>query len=265
MAEQTIYQLQDVSLAYQTGKGQSVQALQSISLQIKVGERWAIIGPSGSGKSSLLYLLSGLLRPQSGKVYYLGAPLKNVQQDIAVILQDYGLFPWKNVFHNVALGLTVQKKNNRLTKAKIKQKVEGVLVQLGLADQGKKYPSQLSGGQKQRVAIARALVLQPKVLLMDEPFAALDAITKENLEGLLLDICQEQGLTLVFVTHNIEEAMLIGEKIAIFGQEPGKIVQQLENPLAHIEIGEKKGETYYAFHEKLRAGLGIAGGDGNET
>ena len=216
--------IDNVSLRYRNNDGTHLDAIQGISLDIKEGERISIVGASGCGKSSLLYLISGLIAPSSGAVMYNNRPMTSPHADIALILQDYGLFPWKTVYKNAALGLKLRGAD----RAAIRGKVMPILEEMGLADKVNAYPGQLSGGQKQRVAIARALALNPKVLLMDEPFAALDFITQENMEKTALHLCKQRSLTLVMVTHNIEEAVFMGQRIAVFSV-PGKITALIDN------------------------------------
>lgn len=218
--------LDNVSLSYQPHNGLDTEALQSISLSFAPGERWAVIGPSGCGKSSLLLLLAGLLTPTSGQIKLNGSPFRKPQPEVALILQDHGLFPWKTVLENAMLGLLLQK----APKLAAREKVLGILSSLGIAEQKDKFPAQLSGGQRQRVAIARALALEPKYLLMDEPFSALDALTREQLQDMLLELWKSLKFTMILVTHSIEEAVFLGDKIAIFSPAPGKIVEILENP-----------------------------------
>jgi len=218
-----VIKVENVSLAY--GEHLSHRALSAINLNVKKGESWALIGPSGCGKSSLLFLIAGLLFPQKGMVEVLGQAVTRPREDVALILQDYGLFPWKNVRDNIALGLKLR----GYAKKYQNEKVNSLLETMGLAEFGSKYPSQLSGGQQQRVAVARALALQPALLLMDEPFSALDALTRESLQEMLLDIWLQQKMTLVFVTHNIEEAVFLGEYIAIFSPRPGTIKKIVAN------------------------------------
>lgn len=228
-----MYQLKDVTLDYHAGQKNAFRALEQINLTISQGERLSLIGPSGCGKSTLLHLLAGLLSPTTGTIDYQGERLKGCQPDIGVILQEYGLFPWKTVEQNIALPLLLQKKN----KKTVQHKVESLLIQLGLEQQRKKYPWQLSGGQRQRVAIARALVTQPQVLLMDEPFSALDALTRENLQNLVLELWKERQLTMVMVTHNIEEAIFLGQRIITFADCSGKI--------SRIDDNGYSGQTTY--------------------
>lgn len=215
--------LENVTLVYGGNPGH--QALSDINLKIRQGESWALIGPSGCGKSSLLFLMSGLLLPTTGSVKVFNEPVTRPRKDVALILQDYGLFPWKTVWENVALGLRLR----HYRKPEIKKIVDRLLKSLGLAAFQHKYPNQLSGGQRQRVAVARALAVEPSILLMDEPFSALDALTREKLQHMVLDIWKTRNITLVFVTHNIEEAVFLGQKIAIMSPQPGKILRIINN------------------------------------
>ena len=216
--------IDNVFLRYDNSDGTRLDAIQGISLNINEGESVSIVGASGCGKSSLLYLMSGLLAPNSGTVMYKDRLMSSPHADIALILQDYGLFPWKTVYKNAALGLKLR----GLGKAETKERVMPILEEMGIADKKDVYPNRLSGGERQRVAIARALAMNPKVLLMDEPFAALDFITQENMEKMVLSLCRQHRLTLIIVTHNIEEAVFMGERIAVFGL-PGKITAVIDN------------------------------------
>lgn len=208
-------------------KGEPVTALASVNLSLAQGKRGVIIGPSGCGKSTLINVLAGLNSHYSGQVLIGGNPPAS-GGETALILQNFGLLPWKTVYDNVILGLKLRKK----AAAEIKIKTETVLEKLGLAPLAKRYPAQLSGGQRQRVAIARALVLEPKLLLMDEPFSSLDALTREEIQDFLLEIWEETGLTVLLITHNIEEAVLLGQKIFIMSPGPGQIQEEVENKLA---------------------------------
>ena len=244
-------QLQDVFLEYQRPEGNMLTVLDHINLNIAEGERWAVIGPSGCGKSSMLHVLAGLQTITSGKVLYQGEPHTKPHGEISVILQEYGLFPWKTVEQNIGLPLELQK----VQKAEIKNRVQELLPQLKLSEHGKKYPAELSGGQRQRVAIARALIAQPKVLLMDEPFSALDALTRETMQNIVLELCEQQNLTLVMVTHNIEEAIFLGQKIVVFSDNSGKISHIADN--AHSgELGYRGTEEFYRHCSLLRGWIG---------
>ncbi len=209
-------------------KGEEVEAVKDVNLDINAGEFGVIIGPSGCGKSTLLYVMSGLLKQQAGEVYIDGQPLLSRRNDTSLILQDYGLLPWKTVEQNVELGLVIR----GVSKNLVKQRVNSILKDLAIDNLAKRFPVQLSGGQRQRVAIARSLALQPRLLLMDEPFSSLDALTRESLQGLLLSIWEKTKISIILVTHNIEEAVFMGQKIFVMSQNPGTILKVVENPLA---------------------------------
>ena len=244
-------ELRDTMLQYEKPDGGVQMVLDHINLKIEQGERWAVIGPSGCGKSSMLHLLAGLQKPVSGDVLYQNQSLQKPHGEISVILQEYGLFPWKTVEQNVALPLVLQKKS----KVEIKQRTAELLKQLQLEEHAKKFPAQLSGGQRQRVAIARALIAQPKVLLMDEPFSALDALTRETMQNIVLELCEQQNLTLVMVTHNIEEAIFLGQKIAVFSDNSGKLRRVVEN--AHSgQLSYRVTEEFYQHCNQLRSWIG---------
>lgn len=244
-------ELKDAVLHYTRPEGGLQMVLDHIDLTIEQGERWAVIGPSGCGKSSLLHLLAGLNTPVSGQVLYQNQPLTKPHGEISVILQEYGLFPWKTVEQNVALPLVLQKK----PKAETKQRTMELLKQLQLEEHAKKFPAQLSGGQRQRVAIARALIAQPKVLLMDEPFSALDALTRETMQNIVLELCEQENLTLVMVTHNIEEAIFLGQKIAVFSDNSGKLRHVVDNPHSGQQSYRGTAE-FYQHCSQLRSRIG---------
>ncbi|MCR4440846.1 MAG: ABC transporter ATP-binding protein [Peptococcaceae bacterium] len=220
-----MYQLINVSLSYKTKNRPPAEALADINLSINPGERWSLIGPSGSGKSSLLLMMAGLLMPTGGRILFRGDPLGGPAPEAALILQDYGLFPWKTVYENVLLGLTVKK----MPKPAAREKVFQFLSILGIEEHWHKFPAQLSGGQRQRVAIARALAQEPACLLMDEPFSALDALTREQLQAILLQLWKDLRFTMFLVTHSIEEAVFLGNKIAVLSPAPGRLLHVLGN------------------------------------
>ncbi|MGB9920412.1 MAG: ABC transporter ATP-binding protein [Moorellales bacterium] len=214
-----------VDLVY-SQNGHYLKALEGVTLTVGRGESWAIIGPSGCGKTSLLYLMAGLRPPTRGEVRVDGKVVAGPRPQTALILQDYGLFPWKNVYQNAALGLEIR----GVHRQEQWRTVRPILQELGLEEFVFYYPDQLSGGQRQRVAIARALAVSPDLLLMDEPLSALDALTREGLQDLVLKIWQNQDLTMVLVTHSIEEAVYLGQKIAVFTARPGRILAVVDNP-----------------------------------
>lgn len=204
---------------------------QDFNWQVQRGETWAILGSSGCGKTTLLYLLAGLRFPSKGQIEIDGERLTRPRPHSGLILQDYGLLPWATVQENAGLGLKVREFYGEDGKHAPKNfqpenNVAHWLTRLGLSEVADKYPSQISGGQRQRTAIARTLALSPDLLLMDEPFSSLDAITREDLQNLTLSLCEEQKLTLVIVTHSIEEAASLGGKILLLGSSP----RVFENP-----------------------------------
>lgn len=199
------------------------------------GDAWAILGPSGCGKTTLLYLLAGLRFPNSGQIRIDGKIVTRPRPHTGLILQDYGLLPWATVRQNAELGIRVRsfygpdgKHSPQDFKPNID--VEPWLNRLGLAPFADKYPGQISGGQRQRTAIARTLALRPDLLLMDEPFSSLDAPTRESLQNLTLELQEEQSLTMVIVTHSIEEASMMGRKILVLGYPPNTKTVIIENP-----------------------------------
>ena len=215
-------------------------ALKSIDLAIEKNASCAVIGPSGCGKTTLIYALAGLIKPDSGLVEISGEKLTEIREDTGVILQDYGLLPWKSVAENVALGLKIRNRKNNI----IKQRTKEILKELKIYEYREKYPTELSGGQKQRVAIGRSLALKVDLLLLDEPSSSLDALSKEKLQDLILRIYKDRSLTFVLVTHNIEEAVFLGQKIIIMND--GKIQHRLDNPY----FGEVNLRNKMEFYKK---------------
>ncbi len=224
-------------------------ALKDISLSLPQGKIGAIIGPSGCGKSTLLNVLAGLNKNYKGHVLLHGKPPQE-SHETALILQEYGLLPWKTVGDNVRLGLQIKGGTSKENT----KKVEEIISRLELQDLKNRFPIQLSGGQRQRVAIARSLILQPELLLMDEPFSSLDALTREEMQDLLLDIWKETNLTILIITHNIEEAVFLGQKIFVMSASPGIIIQEIENPLAGDYSARGKVE-FLEMSNRLRLSL----------
>jgi NitT/TauT family transport system ATP-binding protein len=207
----------------------SIQALMPVEFDIKTGEFFCIIGPSGCGKSTLLNVLAGLEKPDSGRVAVDDVAVTGPGPDRAVVFQEAGLMPWMTVRKNVEYGLKLQ----GLSKDERKEKAEMYLRMVHLLKYANSLPHQLSGGMRQRVSIARALALQPKVLLMDEPFSALDAQTRDLLHEELQRIWQETGKTIVFVTHNLREAVYLADRVLIMTAAPGSIKKIVPIPFAH--------------------------------
>ena len=203
----------------------SEPVLDSLSFSLSAGETLSIIGPSGCGKTTLLYMLAGLSHPTSGSIAIGSAHGDQSTCSTAIILQNFGLFPWKTVSENVALALKIRK----TPKDVILRVTAGLLEELGIGALAARYPVQISGGQQQRVAIARALATAPDILLMDEPFSALDALTREHLQNTLLAMWQKRRLTYVIVTHSVEEAVFLGRTIMILSDRPTRIRKVISN------------------------------------
>lgn len=234
-------EVENLAFEYPT-PGRRVSALDGVSFTIPDGEAWAAIGPSGCGKSTLLYLIAGLLNPTGGRILFHGTPPGQRNREIALILQSYGLFPWKTVRQNVLLGLQLRGMNGREGLARARR----ILAELDIADLEDAYPEELSGGQKQRVAIARSLVTEPSLLLMDEPFSALDALTRERMQNLLLELWRQRRMTILLVTHNIEEAVFLGRRVIVFSERPGRILEIVDNP----GMGDPAYRASGRFYEK---------------
>jgi NitT/TauT family transport system ATP-binding protein len=212
-------------LGKEFGNGvQPKTVLQDVTFDLSSYDSLSIVGPSGCGKTTLLLILSGLLAPTEGRLRLEGEVLTKPTSKIALVLQEYGLFPWKNVASNITLGARLQKirlPHEELTSLKRELGIEGL---------DHLYPHQLSGGQRQRVALARALLLHPRLLLLDEPFAALDTITREHLQNHLLTVFHHRRFSFIIVTHNIEEAIFLGRRVLILDHEPPGIRTVIENP-----------------------------------
>ncbi len=237
--------IKDLSVQYE-GKNGPVLALDRVNLNISTGDIYTFIGPSGCGKSTFLYVLSGILGNYCGNVSIDGNPINPKSQRIGLILQNYGLLPWKNVAQNAMLGMKI--KNGEQT---IDEYSSYILKQLGIDALLDRYPKELSGGQQQRVAIARSFIMKPDLLLMDEPFSALDAITREEMQELFLTIWKQNQVTTVFITHSVDEALYLGSKIAVFSPAPGRILEVLDNPCFQMDNLRYRDE-YYAMSKQLR-------------
>jgi len=246
-------ELNDFTFSYKN----TTPVLQNFNWQVQRGERWAVLGPSGCGKTTLLYLLAGLRFPTSGELRIDGETLNRPRPQSGLILQEYGLLPWATVQQNAELGLRVHGfygadgVHAPRGGTPVDLNVLPWLERLGLDAFSAKYPAQLSGGQRQRTAIARTLALQPDLLLMDEPFSSLDAITRADLQKLTIELCDEQSLTLVIVTHAIEEAAMLGHKILLLGTPPNLAPLIIDNPNAGT-AGYRDSNEYNALCQDLR-------------
>ena len=218
--------VENVSLEYRT-RERIVRATHDVSFDVYGGDRFVLLGPSGCGKSTLLKAVGGFIEPASGTISLDGQIVRGPSADRIVVFQEFDqLPPWKTVLQNVAFPLRVAKK---LSRAEANQRALHYLHKVGLAAFADAYPHTLSGGMKQRVAIARALAMQPRVLLMDEPFAALDALTRRKMQEELLRLWEEVNFTLLFVTHSIEEALVVGNRILLLSPHPGRVRAELNS------------------------------------
>jgi NitT/TauT family transport system ATP-binding protein len=213
-----------VSHTYAPPRGRPVLALDRVSLDVRDGEFMALLGPSGCGKSTLLYLLGGFLPVEQGRIAVDGVPVTRPGPDRGIVFQNFALYPWKTVRANILYGLEKQKLPRAEREARAQEFID--LVHLGGFEES--YPAQLSGGMKQRVAIARTLALDPAILLMDEPFGALDAQTRSLIHEELLAILQRQRKTVVFVTHDVREAVYLADRVAVMSARPGRIKEIVE-------------------------------------
>jgi NitT/TauT family transport system ATP-binding protein len=226
--------LQDISVTFATNSGERLTALQDINLQVRPGEFLCIVGPSGCGKSTLLHLIAGLQRQTSGQVLVDNSQVETPGTDRILIFQELGLFPWLTVGQNVEFGLRMKGVPKAVRQAKVREYLH--LVHLQQFEDS--YTHQLSGGMRQRVALARALATEPDVLLMDEPFAALDAQTRDLLHDELERIWAQTGRTIIFVTHNVREAVRLGDRVVLLTFRPGRVKREYDVELPrprHLE------------------------------
>jgi ABC-type nitrate/sulfonate/bicarbonate transport system ATPase subunit len=202
------------------------QVIEDLSFSVEQSRSMAIIGPSGCGKTTLLYIIAGLTRRTAGNVSVNGRPVDGPSTEVSFILQDFGLLPWKTVTENICLGMKLR----GMPPEDREKKANALIKELGLEAHRDHYPARLSGGERQRVAIGRALATEPKLLLMDEPFSSLDTLTRERMQEMLLEIRKRNGLTMVVVTHSIEEAAFLGDSILVLGGRPCTVQAMLQNP-----------------------------------
>ena len=240
--------IKDLTVKYQT-KNEEILALDRLNINIDRGDIYTFIGPSGCGKSTFLYVLSGILQDYSGSVLIDGQIINPKSQRIGLILQNYGLLPWKTVYQNAMLGVKIK------NQPPVEEYSNCIFRKLGIDNLLNRYPKELSGGQQQREALARAFILKPDLLLMDEPFSALDAISREEMQELFLNIWKENNVTTIFITHSVDEALYLGRKIIVFSPSPGRILKVIDNPCFQLDNLRFRDE-YYDMLMKLRKILG---------
>ena len=208
-----------VGKTWAAGTGRAHEALRDIDLEVSPGEFTVLLGPSGCGKSTLLYLIAGLEDLTGGALWSFGKPVTSPSPERSLIFQETSLFPWLSVWQNVSFGLSIRGDG----LAERRQAAQAALARVGLAEAMDKRPDELSGGMRQRVAVARALAMRPRVLLMDEPFAALDVQTRAKMQDFLLDVWHSSGASVLFVTHGIDEAVALADRVVVFTARPGRI------------------------------------------
>ena len=263
--------IQNVSRTFLSPQGERIEALKDINLEVEdafspsgrdIGEFRVLLGPSGCGKSTLLRMIAGLDRPDSGEILVHDQPVQGPGKDRGMVFQKYTSFPWLTVEENVAYGLKI----NGVAEAERKQTVEHLLKAVGLTEFAGVYPETLSGGMQQRVAIARTLALRPSVILMDEPFGALDAQTRSEMQQLLLQIWDETACTILFVTHDVEEAVYLADRIFIMSSHPGTIVEDVQVPFDRPrDLGLKEKSEFHDLQHYVLGSLKRAPGIGGHV
>lgn len=248
--------LDDVSLRFGAGET-AVDALKNVSLTVAVGEFVSIVGESGCGKTSLLRMIAGLERPTGGRLHVAGTPVAGPLDGVGFVFQRPVLLPWKNVLENVLMPVRMAGRITPEARSRAKELLELV----GLSDFAAAFPRQLSGGMQQRVSIARTLVTEPSVLLMDEPFGALDAITREQLNLDLLEIWSATGATCVFITHDIDEAVMLSDRVVLMSPRPGRVTREYAVDLPRPRQQAQRYSTGFAdlsrsIHEEMTAHAG---------
>jgi len=223
-------QFDHVSLTFDTPKGK-LRVVDDVTYDINDGDFIAVIGPSGCGKTTMMNMLAGFQKPTKGRVLFDGAPVNGPGPERGVIFQEYGVFPWLTVKENITFGL--QLKANHVQASKRTQICEHYLSLMGLTDFANSYPKHLSGGMRQRLAIARAYAVKPQFLLMDEPFGALDAQTRANMQNLLLNVLSAEGKTVMLITHSVEEAIYLASRIVVVTARPARIKEIIDIPFAY--------------------------------
>jgi NitT/TauT family transport system ATP-binding protein len=209
--------------------GKVIDVLDDVGVEVREGELVCIAGPSGCGKTTLLRTIAGLVQPREGEVLIDGKPVRSPGPDRGLVFQDYALFPWSTALKNVMFGLTMR----GMGRKEAEEAARGYVSTVGLEGFENMYPRELSGGMKQRVAIARTLAVEPRILLMDEPFASLDAQTRLGMQEFLIDLWRETGKTILFVTHSVDEAVFLGERVIGLSRRPARVMERFDVPLEY--------------------------------
>ena len=244
--------IDDVSMRFDLPKGGSVQALKNVSLDLKPGELMSVLGPSGCGKTTLLNIVAGFLAPTEGRVVLNGETVAGPAAERGMVFQQGALFEWMSVRENVGFG----PKMKGMAGGEKREIVDHLLDVTGLGDFKEKAIYELSGGMQQRVALARCLANDPDVILMDEPLGALDALTREKMQGLVLKLWRETGKTIILITHSVEEALLLGERLLVMAPRPGRIHKEYRLPFADMGVNAdlrevKKHDDYAPTREEI--------------
>ena len=244
--------IENLSMRFDLANGGSVQALQDVSIELMAGELLSVLGPSGCGKTTLLNILAGFLAPTSGRVTLNGKPVTGPSPERGMVFQQGALFEWMSVRRNVDFGPRMkgmpERDRNQIT--------DHLLETVGLGGFKEKAVYELSGGMQQRVALARCLANDPDVILMDEPLGALDALTREKMQGLVLKLWKETGKTVILITHSVEEALLLGERLLVMAPRPGRIFKEYRLPFAELGVGQdlrlvKKSDGFAETREEI--------------
>ena len=244
--------IDNISMRFDLPNGGSVQALKNVTLDIKSGELLSVLGPSGCGKTTLLNIVAGFLAPTSGDIIINEKAVKGPGPERGMVFQQGALFEWMTVRENVSFGPDMKK----MPRVESRQIVDRLLEVVGLQDFKEKAVYELSGGMQQRVALARCLANEPDVILMDEPLGALDALTREKMQSLVLDLWKETGKTIILITHSVEEALLLGERLLVMAPRPGRIHKEYRLPFAEMGVGAdlrevKKHPDYAKTREEI--------------
>ena len=243
---------ENLNMIFKTPKGETVHALKDVSFTLKKGELLTVLGPSGCGKTTLLNITAGFLRPTSGIITLNDKEINGPGVERGMVFQQGALFEWLTVAENVNFGLRMKKENTKFTEEKVEEWLEIV----GLKGFGNTPTYQLSGGMQQRVALARCLINDPDLILMDEPLGALDALTREKMQSLVLKIWKETGKTIILITHSVEEALLLGERLYVMAPRPGRIHKEYNLPFAEMGLKEdlreiKKNSDFSSKREEI--------------